>query len=141
MLLSLIVLGSSVAFNIIVSLSVVGLYSSYFLICSLLLWRRVTGAIKPSEEATILVGPGRLFWGPWRIPEPWGTLNDGFACLYLTLLLFWSFWPQTLPVVPSTMNFSSLVFVVTILCSIIWNVGRGRERFKGPVVEVDLAQV
>ena len=63
MLLSLIILGSSVAFNDIVLLSVVGLYSSYLLVCSLLLWRRLQGSIKPFDESTVFIGPGKLHWG------------------------------------------------------------------------------
>ena len=137
MLLSLIILGSSVAFNNIVNLSVAGLYSSYLLTCSLLLWRRVTGKIKPYNDMVSAVGHGRLHWGPWRLPEPLGTLNNAFACLYLVLLLFWSFWPPATPVTPSTMNFSVLVFGSVIIFSILWYTVKGREQFSGPVVEVD----
>lgn len=63
-LLSLIILGSSVAFNNIVSLSVVGLYSSYLLSCSLLLWRRINGSIKPPDSTALRLGPSELHWGP-----------------------------------------------------------------------------
>ena len=137
MLLSLIILGSSVAFSNIISLSIAGLYSSYLICCSLLLWRRVTGKIKPHNETVTAVGHGRLYWGPWRVPEPFGTLNNIFACLYLTLLLFWIFWPPALPVTPATMNFSVLVFGGTIIFSLIWYGIRGRKQFSGPIVEID----
>ena len=137
MLLSLIVLGSSVAFNNIVSLSIAGLYSSYLLTCALLLWRRLGGKIKPHSDSVDDFRPGGLQWGPWRLSEPYGALNNTFACIYLVLLLFWTFWPPVTPVTPSTMNFSCLVFGSAILFSLGWYMYRGRKEFTGPVVEVD----
>lgn len=44
-LLALIYIGSSTVFEDVVSLSTSGLYASYFIACSLLLWRRLTGQI------------------------------------------------------------------------------------------------
>ena len=138
MLLSLIILGSSVAFNNIVPLSVAGLYFSYLLSCGLLLWRRTKGDIKPHSDTVDAVGHGRLYWGPWRIPEPLGTINNVISCLYLVLLLFWSFWPPATPVTPSTMNFSILVFGATIMFSLVWHVIKGRKQFNSPVREVNV---
>lgn len=140
MLLSLIVLGSSVAFNDIVSLSVVGLYSSYLLVCTLLLWRRLKGEIRPYSETAPAIGPGRLHWGPWRVPEPIGAINNLFACVYLVFLLFWNFWPPATPVKASTMNFSLLMFGATILFSVIWWLIRARKTFTGPIQEVELGE-
>ena len=45
-LLALIYIGSPSVFEDVVSLSTSGLYASYFVVCSLLLWRRVTGQIR-----------------------------------------------------------------------------------------------
>jgi choline transport protein len=60
-LLALIVLGSSTAFNDIVSLSVVGLFSSYLMVACLLLWRRVRGDIKLYDNTEIYTNQS-----PWR---------------------------------------------------------------------------
>ena len=138
MLLSLIILGSSVTFNNIISLSVAGLYSSYLLCCGLLLWRRLIGSIRPADDTATRVGPGKLYWGPWRVPEPFGTINNTFACLYLVMLLFWSFWPPATPVRPSTMNFSVLVFGATILFSLAWYLFKGKAEFSGPIEECEV---
>ena len=138
MLLSLIILGSSIAFNDIILLSVAGIYSSYLLSCGLLFWRRLTRSIRLSDVTATRVGPGKLYWGPWHIPEPFGTVNNAFACLYLTMLLFWIFWPPVTPVTPSTMNFSVLVFGATILFSLAWYLVRGKEEFSGPVEDFEL---
>lgn len=138
-LLSLIVLGSSVAFNNIVNLSIAGLYSSYLLSCALLLWRRLQpNGIKPYSSDVGKVGPGRLHWGPWHIQGVLGILNNSFACVYLSFLWFWSFWPPVTPVVPETFNFNVLTFGATTLFAVAWYFIRGRKSYQGPVVEIEL---
>ncbi|KAG9236192.1 putative GABA permease [Amylocarpus encephaloides] len=138
-LLSLIILGSSVAFNNIVNLSIAGLYSSYLLSCALLLWRRLQPqGIKPFNSRVAKVGPDNLHWGPWQIPGWLGVLNNVFACVYLFVLWFWSFWPPFLPVVPETMNFSILTFGGTALFAVLWYVLHGKKKYQGPIVEVEL---
>jgi choline transport protein len=61
MLLSTIALGSYVAFSNVVNLSIGGLYASYFIVCTLLLWRRVQG-ISPYNARCAVVGPETLTW-------------------------------------------------------------------------------
>ncbi|KAF2872028.1 amino acid/polyamine transporter I [Massariosphaeria phaeospora] len=141
MLLSLIVLGSSVAFNAFISLSVAALYSSYLLVCILLLYRRLTGAFlqnRHSDSQLAVLDPDHLAWGPWRLPEPFGTINNLFACVYLSLLWFWSFWPPVASPTAQTANFSGLVFGSVVLLSIAWYMFRARHSFEGPVREVEL---
>lgn len=46
-LLHLIYIGSSVAFNDVVSLTITGFYTSYFMPCSMLLYRRIKGQVAP----------------------------------------------------------------------------------------------
>ena len=135
-LLNLIVLGSSVALNDVLSLSVAGLYSSYLIVCALLLYRRVKGEIHARDDNLSVIGPTSLRWGPWRIPEPFGAINNTFACAYLVFMLFWSFWPPATPVTAKTMNFSVLVFGSVVLFSIAWYFLRARKYFTGPIVEV-----
>jgi choline transport protein len=70
LLIGLITIGSPVAFNDVISLTVGSLYASYFSACAFLLYRRVQGAIKdPSmidyEARKNLPGAaGNLVWGP-----------------------------------------------------------------------------
>ncbi|KAK3368266.1 amino acid/polyamine transporter I [Podospora didyma] len=135
-LLSLITLGSTVAFNNIVNLSVAGLYASYFLSCGLLLWRRLQG-IQPHNPSVARIGPGKLHWGPWRIPGIWGILNNVFACCYLLLLWVWAFFPPLTPVEPETMNFSVLTFGFMVLFAVVWYFVQGKREYQGPVVEVE----
>ncbi|KAI0107269.1 amino acid transporter [Nemania sp. FL0031] len=131
-LLSLVSLGSAIALNALLSLVVAGVHSSYLLACGLLLWRRTTGFLQP-HLAGFDPDPSVISWGPWKIPEPIGTINNGFACIYSLLLLFWSFWPQSTPTTPTTANWSILVFGFVVMLSILWYVIRAKHYFKGPI--------
>lgn len=136
MLLSLISLGSAVALSALLSLSIAALFSSYLLVCGLLLWRRTTGAIEAHTHDFEPLDSGRLRWGPWRISEPFGTINNIIACIYSMFLLFWSFWPQTVSPTPQTANWSILVFGAVVIFSVVWYVFRARFYFRGPIKEV-----
>ncbi|KAF9701272.1 hypothetical protein EKO04_001168 [Ascochyta lentis] len=85
MLLSFIALGSYVAFSNIVNLSIGGLYASYFIVCSLLLWRRIQG-ISPYDSRAAMIGLETLQWGPWKVSGALGIANNLFACTYLLVL-------------------------------------------------------
>ncbi|THV55325.1 hypothetical protein BGAL_0010g00440 [Botrytis galanthina] len=138
-LLSLIILGSGVAFNNIVNLSIAGLYSSYLICCGLLLWRRLQSpGIKAYNPRILRVGPDNLHWGPWRIPGILGVLNNAFACVYLFVLWFWAFWPPQTPVAPATMNFSIPTFGATVLFAVFWYLVDGRKSYQGPLIEIEL---
>lgn len=83
------------------------------------------------------MGHQQLCWGPWGVPESFGTISNAFACLYLILLLFWSFWPPVTPVIPPTMNFSVVTFGGTLILSLVWYFIRGHKQFSGPIVEIE----
>ena len=141
-LLALINIGSSTAFNDIISLSVAGLYTSYLITSSLLLYRRCTGGIKlpsdfPDPHTDTNTAAARLVWGPWRIPGVFGIVNNVFACIYLTIILFFSFWPPATPTTAQTMNYSSLVLGAMVIFSVGYYVVYARKSYMGPVVEVE----
>ncbi|KNG47912.1 choline transport protein [Stemphylium lycopersici] len=117
-LLSFITLGSYVAFSNIVNLSIGGLYASYFIMSSLLLWRRLKG-ISSYNAHTAMVGPDTLQWGPWKVPGLLGVANNLFACVYFLVLWFFSFWPGSVEVTAQSMNFSSVTFGGTVLFAIM----------------------
>ncbi|KAK4554591.1 hypothetical protein LTR86_008446 [Recurvomyces mirabilis] len=56
-LLTLIYIGSSVAFNDVISLTITGFYGSYFLPCALLLYRRIKGQVHPHGTEVESVSP------------------------------------------------------------------------------------
>ena len=137
--LALIILGSSTVFNDVVSLSVVGLFGSYFLAAFLLLWRRLKGDIGPYQATSIALSniPGApLSWGPWRVPGKFGIINNIFTVCYLVVIWFFSFWPPELPVEASTMNYGSLMLGATMIFSVVYYFIWARRVYKGPVVEL-----
>lgn len=138
-LLALIVLGSSTAFNDIVSLSVVGLFASYLMVAGLLFWRRIRGDIKPYDntETALTNLPGaQLMWGPWRVPGILGILINGFGIVYMLIIFFFSMWPPGNHPTASAMNYSSLMLGGTMLFSVIYYVLRAKNVYTGPVIEV-----
>jgi hypothetical protein len=137
--LSFISLGSTLAFNNIVNLSIGGLYASYFIVAVLLLWRRLQG-IAPHDPRsnTVVANPDTLQWGPWKVPGVLGTANNIFACVYLFIMWFFSFFPADVEVTAENMNFSCLTFGGTVLLAVIWYFVKGKKRYNGPIVEVAL---
>ena len=135
-LLSLVSLGSAIAFTDLVSLTVAALYPSYFVCCALLLWRRCSGHIKPHSDLSTQIGPDNLAWGRWRIPGVLGILNNIFACVFLVVLWFFSFWPPETPVTPATMNFSCVMFGAVLIASLFWYYVSARKTYVSPLCEL-----
>jgi len=122
-LLSLINLGSDVAFYAIISLNVVSLMITYMASIGAVLYRRV---FHPE-----LLPACRWSLGRWGVPINLG----GF--LYSCHAFFWCFWPNTTPVAVTDFNWSSVMFSgVAIICLIDY-IFRGRHIYKGPVVLVE----
>ncbi|KAI9040337.1 choline transport protein [Aspergillus affinis] len=142
-LLALINIGSDVAFNALVSMSISGLYLSYMVVAGLLLYRRVTGGISKSmagDETMVNTAGARLVWGPFHLPGIWGILINTFALIYMTIAVFFSFWPPEKEITVQTMNFSVVGTVGVIILSLAYYILRARKVYEGPVVEVHLSQ-
>lgn len=151
-LLSLIIIGSSTAFNDVISLTINSLYASYLMCCSLLLWRRCTGAIlipppsssltkttiHPHPVASAAAIHPQLTWGPWRIPGVFGIAVNAFACVYMIVIIFFSFWPPVTPTLASTMNYSPLVLGAVMIFSVVYYLLWARRVYKGPIIEIVL---
>ncbi|KAL8802942.1 MAG: hypothetical protein Q9182_003492 [Xanthomendoza sp. 2 TL-2023] len=149
-LLALINIGSSIAFNDVISLTINGLYTSYLLACSLLLYRRLTNSIalpNPYESTPKIVTEGNnnnvtghgvinLTWGPFHVPGGFGVAVNAIGCVYMVIIIFFSFWPPTTPVTPATMNYSVLVTGSVILFSVVYYLVYARRIYKGPLMEI-----
>lgn len=137
-LLALIIIGSATAFNDIISLVLAGLFSSYFIAAALLLYHRINNNIKTSSEgiSDAISSPGQLTWGPWKIKGAWGIANNIFACIFLVIITFFSFFPPTAEITPATMNYSVLVFGSVVIFSIFYYVLYAQKFYTGPVVEI-----
>lgn len=125
-LLSLINIGSPSVFNAIVSLTVAGFFGSYLLPFSLFLYTR-------------LKYPGRLTPGPWSLGR-WGPAINVVAILWSVLIMFWSFWPTSVPVTPKTMNWSCVLWSAVVVFAVVFWWLHGRKVYKGPVIETDVAE-
>lgn len=135
------------AFNGVISVAIAGLFSSYLLTSSLLLYRRCTGGIVPASEAfdeaptATSDGMIRVTWGPWKIPGALGIANNVFACAYLAFVFFFSFWPTFAAVSPANMNWSILVTGAIAILSAVYYLVWAKHTYHGPVVEVNAQYV
>ncbi|KAI0877041.1 amino acid/polyamine transporter I [Hypoxylon argillaceum] len=141
-ILSLVTLGGSTAFNGVVSISIPGLFGSYLIAASLLLYRRISGDIvDPCLQSSETLGLGNttgltLTWGVWRIPGIWGILNNFLSCAFLLYFLFFSFWPPFVQVTPQNMNWSILVTGVAMIFSTVYYLLWARNVYTGPIIEI-----
>lgn len=121
-LLSLINIGSTVAFRAIISLQVVALMSTYAVSISCVLYRRLA---HPE-----LVPTARWSLGKWGVPV------NIVGLAYVTFTWFWAFWPTFARPTADLFNWSVLLFVSVFLLCLIMYVVRGRKVYRGPVTDV-----
>ena len=117
-LLSLINIGSTVAFNAIASLGTAALISSYIVSISCVTIKRYRGQKMP---------PAR-----WSLGKLGGPINI-FSILYLIIVFIFSFFPETAVVNAESMNWNILIYGFTIVFAIVWFLTRGKSQYVGPV--------
>ncbi|KFY71997.1 hypothetical protein V499_07851 [Pseudogymnoascus sp. VKM F-103] len=140
-LLAIIRIGSNVAMENIVSMAVSAIYLSYLMVSVLLFVRRVRGDISlynDSEDEIINLPGAKLVWGPFRCPGILGTIINGYAIIYITIIIFFSFWPSTMDPTIATMNWSILAIGSAIFFAILYYIFHARHVYTGPIVEVSL---
>ena len=135
-LIGLINLGSSTAFNAVISLSVSSLYGSYVIVESLMLYHRCVGNIRSrSDTARQTDNALELTWGPFHVPGVVGIAVNAFAIVFGIIITFFSFWPVATPVAPPGMNYSILMTGSVVLFAVFYYVVWARKIFTGPIVE------
>jgi len=117
-LLSLINIGSTVALNAIVSLTIAALVSSYIVSISCLLLKRLRGEPLPPRRWTL---------GRWGM-----AINIAALCFLLPLFVF-AFFPLTSTVDAPTMNWSIVMFAGVIIFSTVYYALVGRHYYTPPV--------
>ena len=136
-LIGLINIGSSAAFNDVISLAVSSLYASYIITESLLLWRRCTGAIRKATDVANDTGEAnQLVWGPFHLPGLFGIIVNVWAVSFGIIIFFFSFFPVATPVTAAKMNFSVLMTGAVVLFAVLYYVVWARKTYEGPIVEV-----
>lgn len=122
MLLGFIYLGSSTAFNAVLSMAILGVYASYLLpIVYMVIYGR---------------GHGEHAQGYFKLSKAVGTAVNVIAIVWLIVAMIFSTFPNYEPVTPENMNYSIVVMggwmVLGALYFVIW----GRHSYSGPVIEV-----
>ncbi|KAJ5134999.1 uncharacterized protein N7515_004277 [Penicillium bovifimosum] len=128
MLLGLIYLGSSTAFNAVLSMAILGMYASYLspIVFMLLYGRR--------RSAPIVRGFGL---GTFSLGSRWGPIVNVVAILWLTVAMVFSTFPTLQPVTADNMNYCVVVTMGWMLVGgIYYYLLGGKSRFTGPVVEL-----
>ncbi|ORY16828.1 amino acid/polyamine transporter I [Clohesyomyces aquaticus] len=117
-LLSMINIGSTVAFNSIASLGTCALLSSYIISIGCMWLKRWRG------EALL---PSRFSLGIY------GIWVNGASVVYLTVALVFSFFPSFPSPTPDLMNWNILIYGSVVIFSLIYFVFKGRHQYVGPV--------
>ncbi|RKL16410.1 hypothetical protein BFJ68_g5022 [Fusarium oxysporum] len=132
-IIGLINLGSSVVYNAIISVAISGLYASYFMPAILLLYRRCD----KNYQIRNIHGDGQILeWGPWHLKGMFGIINNTFACMFISIVWFFSLWPPQTPVDAKSMNYASLMTGgIGILASIYYFL-RANKVYVGPKKEI-----
>lgn len=121
-LLSLINIGSTTAFNALVSLTTLGYYFSYAIPTVLFAIRRYNKS-------------DPISFGPWTMGR-FGLLVNLLAVAFCVFLVIFLPFPPYLPVTGTNMNYASPVFGAVMVLATLNYVLRARKKFTGPIKEV-----
>lgn len=120
-LLSVINVGSNIAYNQLASMGIAALLSSYLVSTSCMALRRARG--QPLLPAHFRLGRAGL---------PVNLVAIGFLLLAFVM----SFFPPVAHPAPDTMNWAIMVYGVVIVASLAYYIPVGRHHYKGPVAYV-----
>lgn len=125
-LITLIVLGSSVAFQAIISLGVLALAFTYELSILCLVWRRLYGAPLPSYT--------------WSLGCAGLPINIA-GSVYGFYLMFFAVIPPEYPVTAANFNWSPVMFITVMGFATIYYLLFARRVYEGPVVVCQPTQI
>ncbi|CRL22451.1 Amino acid/polyamine transporter I [Penicillium camemberti] len=128
MLLGFIYLGSSTAFNAVLSMAILGMYASYI---SPIMFMLIYGR---RESAPISRGLGS---GSFNLGPRWGPVVNIVAIIWLIIGMVFSTFPTVEPVTPENMNYCIVVTMGWMLVGgVYYYLLGGKKHFTGPVVEL-----
>ncbi|KAF1838285.1 putative GABA permease [Decorospora gaudefroyi] len=120
-LIGLLNIGSTTAFNAIVSLGTVALYISYLMPIALLFYRRIAR-------------PEALSYGPFRLGRCGIPVNI-VSIMYTVYVSIFLLFPPYQPVTAQNMNYAPVVLGgVLVLSAVYWFIG-GKKQFVGPMLD------
>lgn len=121
MLLGFIYIGNTTAFNAILSMAIIGMYSSYIVPIAYMLFGRKN--IKPSD------------FGPFKLGPTVGPVLNVISLIWMVVVIIFSTFPSAMPVTPQNMNYSIVVMAGWLLFGIVYYISYGRKKFEVPVVD------
>lgn len=122
MAFALINIGSTVAFNAMLSLSTVALMATYVVSVGCVTLKRMSGEELP-----------RCRWSLGR----YGLIVNVVALVYACWSFFWSFWPNSHAVTVENFNWACVLFVGLMGLSCVLYLVQARHVYEGPVVKVE----
>ncbi|KAK0298718.1 hypothetical protein LTR54_013801 [Friedmanniomyces endolithicus] len=123
LVLCLINLGSSDAFNAILSLAAVAQMATYSISISCVLYRRLTA-------------PHLLPKAQWGLGQ-WGVPVNAAGAAYAWFAFFWAFWPSATPVSATSMNYAVVMFGGVMILAMLYFVVKARKSYAGPVTRTE----
>lgn len=121
-LLSLINIGSTTAFNALISLTTLGFYFSYAIPTVMFAIRRFNTSSPPP-------------FGPWTMGKI-GLIVNILAVSFCVFLIIFLPFPPFLPVTGQNMNYASPVFGAVMIFATLNYILRARKKFTGPIKEI-----
>ncbi|KAM0715990.1 hypothetical protein Q7P37_008504 [Cladosporium fusiforme] len=122
--MSLINLGSKVAFEAMLSLATVALMSTYLISIGCVLLKRIRGEPLPSTR-----------WSLGRYGLAVNAIAVAYTCwsTYGIDQFFWAFWPSTYNVSGSTFNWVGPLFILFLGCALLTYHLHAKYEYEGPV--------
>ncbi|KAM0542654.1 hypothetical protein ACHAPJ_012686 [Fusarium lateritium] len=117
-ILSLIQIGSDAAFTVLVSLSTLGIMSTYLLSIGCVLLKRIKGE--------------KLPFARWSLGR-FGLAINAFSVLYSLFIVVLCCFPLNLPVDTASANWAPLIWVGVIIIAAVAYVAHGRRAYTPPV--------
>ena len=121
-LLALVQIGSIVAFNIVLTISSTGLFTSYICCIACVLRKRIVGEQFPASKFSL----GKF-----------GFFINIFAICFLCLAYVFLFFPSVPNPDPASMNWGILIYGVAVLFAIGYYFFIARHVYEGPVSKID----
>lgn len=123
MLLGFIYLGNTTAFNAILSMAILGLYTSYLIpIVYMMMYGRQYYPVTASG----------MKFGPFRLGKVGGLIVNSIAVAWLLVAIVFSTFPSYEPVTQQNMNYSLVVMVGWMVIGLAYYFVRGRKTYQGP---------
>jgi amino acid transporter len=121
-ILSLVNIGSTAAFNSLLSLTNVAFFTCYFISIGCVLLKRLRGEPMP---------PSRF-----KIPNRVAIFCESVSLLYMAWAYVICFFPDAIPVTAVSMNWAVVVYFGVIILAALYYMFRGRKKYTPPVLHI-----